>query len=53
MKRAVEGEFTVEELNITPALADHDSNEFKSLAGAIEKEVRKKLYYSYNYLEND
>lgn len=39
MKGAVEGEFTISELKFSPAFSDHDSEDFKTLAGDIEQEV--------------
>ena len=37
--RALEGEFTIDNLTFTPGLADHDSKEFKEIAASVEEEV--------------
>jgi len=39
VERALEGEFTIDNLTFTPGLADHDSKEFKEIAASVEEEV--------------
>ena len=39
VERALEVEFTIDNLTFTPGLADHDSKEFKEIAASVEEEV--------------